>query len=205
MFKRNALSLNPPLLQTSPNTLVKALRQLIDLPKSFFIPYSLSCTDQDDSVCLCQFSGMFLLRLLSSQVNSLLPTPLWVWRTIHLTESVQQTLPFGFGQLSRLILRFPSERNFFCGKWPFDHFILLDSTFAHDLWQHFTLIENGSGDVDLWYRPGAPTYVAVPFEKARGLYSSAYALRNRSEHINHPFIFSSISLRWLAERHTLAR
>lgn len=98
-----------------------------------------------------------------------------------------------------------SERNFFLWKRPFDHFILLDSTFAHYLWQPFSLIENGSGDVALWYRPGVPTYFAVPFEKTRGLFSSAYAPRNRPEHIDHPFIFSSVSLRWLVERHILAR
>jgi hypothetical protein len=91
----------------------------------------------------------------------------------------------------------PFGKEFFLWKRPFDHFILLDSTFAHYLWQLFTLIENGSGDVAPWYRPGVRTYFAVPFEKARGLFSSAYASRNRSEHINHPFIFSSVSLRWL--------
>jgi hypothetical protein len=56
-------------------------------------------------------------------------------------------------------------KEFFLWKRPFDHFILLDSTFAHYLWQPFSLIENGSGDVALWYRPGVPTYFAVPFEK----------------------------------------
>ena len=96
-------------------------------------------------------------------------------------------------------------KEFFLSKRPFDNFILLDSTFSHYLWQPFSLIENGSGDVALWYRPGVPTYFAVPFEKTRGLFSSAYAPRNRSEHINHPFIFSSVSLRWLVERHILAR
>ena len=97
------------------------------------------------------------------------------------------------------------EKEFFMWRRPFHHFILLESTFAHDLWQPFTLIENVSGDVALWYRPGAPTYFAVPFEKTSGLFSSAYAPRNRSEHTNHPFIFSSVSLRWLVERHILAR
>jgi hypothetical protein len=205
LFKLNALSLTPPLPQTSPNTLAKALRQLIDLPKSLFIPYSLSWADQEGSLCLCQLSGIFLPRLLSSQVISLLPTPLWLWRTIHLIESVQLALLFGFGLLIRLVLRFSSKRNFLCGRRPFDHFILLDSTFAHDLWQPFTLIENVTGDVALWYRPGAPTYFAVPFEKTPGLFSSAYAPRNRSEHTNHPFIFSSVLLRWLVEAHILAR
>jgi hypothetical protein len=66
-------------------------------------------------------------------------------------------------------------------------------------------MENGSGDVALWYRHGVPTYFAVPFGKTRGLFSSAYAPRNRPEHIDHPFIFSSVSLRWLVERHILAR
>ena len=112
---------------------------------------------------------------------------LWFW-PVNLADSA---VPFG--------------KENFLWKRPFDHLILLDSTFAHYLWQPFTLIENGSGDVALCYRPGVPTYFTVPFGKTRGLFSSAYAPRNRSEHINHPFIFSSVSLRWLVERNILAR
>jgi hypothetical protein len=59
----------------------------------------------------------------------------------------------------------PFGKEFFLWKRPFDHFILLDSTFAHYLWQPFTLIENGSEDIASWYRPMYRLNFAIPFEK----------------------------------------